>query len=200
MPAFLPSLFLPLKPLGKAEGGGSCPCASRLRPVALPDVGLHQPCHKTRPQERGFNKRYRFLELRLGDFPEDRLCLTGGLCTVGTRLPLSSSAVSTAATLYLSLTTWKYYPLQAQCPYSCSATSPAAGGRAGPEGPSNGAWGCWAGLDQARRPVSRNRLSLLSSPDRGNWQSGWAQICLSVTGSKMDTNLPPISSEHQTGR
>ena len=59
-----------------------------------------KPCDETRPQERGFNKRYRFLELRLGDFPEDRLCLAGGLgaagtelCTAGTGLFPSSSAV-----------------------------------------------------------------------------------------------------------
>lgn len=38
-----------------------------------------KPCDETRPQERGFNKRYRFLELRLRDFPEeDLLCLAGG--------------------------------------------------------------------------------------------------------------------------
>lgn len=37
-----------------------------------------KPCDATRPQERGFNKRYRFLELRLGGFPEEaRLCTTG---------------------------------------------------------------------------------------------------------------------------
>lgn len=46
-----------------------------------------EPCDKPRPQERGFNKRYRFLELRRGNFPEDRLCLAGGLRAVGTRLP-----------------------------------------------------------------------------------------------------------------
>lgn len=46
---------------------------------ATEDAGLCQPCDEAWPQERGFNKRYRFLELRLGDFPEDRLCLAGGL-------------------------------------------------------------------------------------------------------------------------
>ncbi|KAF7461129.1 hypothetical protein GHT09_015750 [Marmota monax] len=62
--------------------------------VALPDVGPHKPCDETRPQERGFNKRYRFLELRLGDFPEDRLCLAGGWAA-GTRLPPASHYLET---------------------------------------------------------------------------------------------------------
>lgn len=130
-----------------------------------------KPCDETRPQERGFNKRYRFLELRLGDFPEDRLCLAGGLCTAGTRLPLSSSTVSAAATLYLSLTTWKYAPPphpppRAQCPYSLavsSATSPAVVGKAGPEGASNSLWDAWAELDQAGPPGYPETLPPLSS-------------------------------------
>ncbi|KFO20988.1 hypothetical protein H920_17601 [Fukomys damarensis] len=69
------------------------------------------PCDKTRPQERGFNKRYRFLELRLGDFPEDRLCLASELLTVEPRLPPSSTAPA-AATSCLILAAWKRFALQ----------------------------------------------------------------------------------------
>lgn len=78
-PTFLPSPDLPLQPLGEQRVAavarvqvcpGLWPCLTLV---------LTKPCDETRPQERGFNKRCRFLELRLGDFPEDRLCLAGGL-------------------------------------------------------------------------------------------------------------------------
>lgn len=146
-----------------------------------------EPCDKTRPQERGFNKLYRFLELRVGDFPEDRLCLAGGLCTVGTWLPLSSSAVSTAATLYLSLTTWKYYPppdpvpLQLGCRFS---NIPSRGGRAGPGGPSNGLWDAWLGWTRpglACPATTPSLSSLLLTGATGN-QAGhrFASVSLAV--------------------
>lgn len=62
-----------------------------------------KPCDEPRPQERGFNKRYRFLELRLGDFPEDRLCLAGGCVPRGVGCPflLCSCSCRRAVSLWL---------------------------------------------------------------------------------------------------
>lgn len=155
---------------------------------------LTKPCDKTRPQERGFNKRYRFLELRLGDFPEDRLCLAGGPCTAGTRLPLSSSAVFTAATLYLSLTTWKYStPLDpAPTAWLSDQQHPRSGRARLVQRVLPSALGCscpaapgWALGVSKTHPLSSLPLTRPAS------KPGWTQICLSVTNRKRDTNLPP---------
>lgn len=94
-------------------------------------------------------------------------------------------------------------PPRAQCPYSLavsSATSPAVAGRAGPEGSSDSLWDARAGPDRAGPPSHPETHPLSSLPLTGALgKSGQAQICLSVSGSKMDTNLPPISSAHRVG-
>lgn len=156
-----------------------------------------KPCDETRPQERGFNKRYRFLELRLGDFPEDRLCLAGGLRAAGTRLPLSSSALSTAATLDLSLTTWKSSPLGAGPPgWVAVAASPGTGGRAGPGAPPNASGMLGAGWARPGPLGSRNS----PPPSRPLPRAVGDRAGHRFTGSNRDTSAPSMSSARQGGR
>lgn len=153
-----------------------------------------KPCDETRPQERGFNKRYRFLELRLGDFPEDRLCLAGGLRAAGTRLPLSSSALSTAATLDLSLTTWKSSPLGAGPPGWVSVSSiPGNRGQGRSRGSSQRLWDARGRLDQAGTPGVQKLTPSLTAPAKGSWRSGWAQIYWQQQGHKCPVHFicPP---------
>ena len=123
-----------------------------------------KPCDEARPQERGFNKRYRFLELRLGDFPEDRLCLAGGLCARrgGGGVGKKGQAA----------------PFLLRCPHSChplsqsdyleilrpagpsapaagavrSVASPGAERWGDPEGPPHSLWDAQAEPDQAGSP------------------------------------------------
>lgn len=174
-PYTLPSCPTPPPPSASGEEHRVAAAARvRASPDLWPCLTLvpTKPCDETRPQERGFNKHYRFLELRLRDFPEDRLCLAGGLCTEGTRLLPSSSAAPTAATLYLSLTTWKYSTPPGPAPlwFGCQVgTSPRGGGvrlvqkvlpmTSGMLGLSR------TGLGPR---MSRNPPSLLSAPDGGS--------------------------------
>lgn len=88
-------------------------------------------------------------------------------------------------------------PLQLGCQFSNLLSN---GGQGWSRGSFRQPLGCsgQAGPGWSSR-LSRNPPLLLSAPDRGTWQSGQAQICLSVSGTKLDTNLPLILSAHQVG-
>lgn len=120
LPTFLSSPLLPLQPLGRAEGGSSCWGVSLPRPVALPDAGP-PPSHVTRP---GHKKEVSTSVIASWNSdsatsPKTGCAWRAGCEQRGPGCPLSSSAVSAAATLYLSLTTWKRPPPPppAQNPY-----------------------------------------------------------------------------------
>lgn len=172
-----------------AAGVRACP---DLRPCLT--LVPTEPCDETRPQERGLKKRYRFPGTPTRRLPRRRPAVPGGrLRAAGTRLPLSSSAVSAAATLDLSLTTWKYSPSQHRAPAARPSVQhrpgneTARGGRAGP-----GALPQPRGhRGQAGGPRAPRTRPLSSPPLTGELAAGWAQIYWQQDGHR---SPPPVSS------
>lgn len=151
LPAQPPSCSLSLQGERRVAAAARARASPDLRPCLT--LVPTKPCDATRPQERGFNKRYRFLELRLGGFPEeDRLCVTVPAAPFLLRCPRSRPP-SLSQSDYLE--TPPAPPAGAPCPSGwafSSATSLGAPGTAHPESPPEGPWDARAGPDKPGTP------------------------------------------------
>lgn len=208
LPAQPPSCSLSLQGEQRVAAAARARASPDLRPCLT--LVPAKPCDATRPQERGFNKRYRFLELRLGGFPEeDRLCATVPAAPFLLRCP-HSRPPSLSQSDYLETPPCPPSPLgpraplagpsaqrhpwepQAQPIQSIPSTAPEMLGLG------------WTSLGPpgVQKPTPP---PCPCPPDSSSWQSGWAQIRLGVTGSKWTQTSPshficPPDRGHSAGR